>query len=132
MHLSIIQWFLAGLSPLVQGAILFAMVKRKLRSSFPIFFNFIAFGTSTMLLMLLLVPYMSSDQYFYAFWTVSAISMLLSFGVVYEVFGNILKPYPALFDLGKMIFRWAVLFLLLASILTAVVTMGSQATKVCT
>lgn len=131
MHLSITQWLVAGFSTAVQVLILAAMIKRKLRSSFPIFFNFIAFGCSTMVLLLLLGSHLSNAQYFFVFWSVVVVSMVLSFGVMYEVFVNILKPYPALLDFGKLIFRWAVLFLCLASFVTALVTSGSQASKIC-
>jgi hypothetical protein len=55
--------------------------------------------------------------------------MLLSFGVLYEVFVNLLKPYSALIDLGKMLFCWAAVFLLLAAFLTALVTSGPKVSR---
>ena len=132
MHLSPIEWILAVAAPVVQIAILTAMWKRKFRATFPIFFNFIAFTLITTILLTVFITRVSSVQYFYAYWAVAAVTMFLGFGALYEVFVHILKPYAALVDLGKLLFRWVVLFLLLASVLTAVVTSGSQPHKICT
>jgi hypothetical protein len=55
--------------------------------------------------------------------------MLLEFGVMYEIFVNALKPHAALIDLGKMLFRWAALFLLVTAVLTAAATAGPQSSK---
>jgi hypothetical protein len=41
---------------------------------------------------------------------------------MYEIFVATLKPYSALIDLGKMLFRWAGVFLLIAAALTAFAT----------
>ena len=57
--------------------------------------------------------------------------MILSLAVIYEVFMLVLKPYSALLDFGKALFRWAALFLALASIVTALATAGSQASRIC-
>ncbi|HEY2234845.1 MAG TPA: hypothetical protein VGK01_15345 [Candidatus Angelobacter sp.] len=51
--------------------------------------------------------------------------MLLEFGILYELLVNALKPYSALIDLGKMLFRWAAVFLIMAALLTAFATTGS-------
>jgi hypothetical protein len=56
--------------------------------------------------------------------------MVFEFGVLYELLVNALKPYSALIDLGKMLFRWAAVFLILAALLTAFATTGSSSGKV--
>ena len=55
--------------------------------------------------------------------------MVLEFAVLYELLVNALKPYSALIDLGKMLFRWAAVFLVLAALLTALATTGSGSNK---
>src|SRR5262249_3101999 len=55
--------------------------------------------------------------------------MVLEFGVMYEIFTNIVKPYSALVDLGRMLFRWAGAFLLIAALFVAAATVGPQSTK---
>ncbi|MGC2694541.1 MAG: hypothetical protein WA738_02005, partial [Candidatus Angelobacter sp.] len=68
----------------------------------------------------------SCRQYFYLYWVLSFLYMALEFGIMYEIFANALKPYSALIDLGKMLFRWAGVFLLFAAVLTALATSGPQ------
>jgi hypothetical protein len=70
------------------------------------------------------------SKYFYTYWSINAIGMLLGFGVLYEVFVNALKPYAAVIDLGKMLFWWAALFLLLAGAMTALGVGGNQTSKI--
>ncbi|HZD93804.1 MAG TPA: hypothetical protein VE133_06090 [Candidatus Sulfotelmatobacter sp.] len=104
------------------------MVRRKLRAAYPLFYSFLALNTLTVAVGMLVYRYVAT-QYVYVYWTASTILMLLSFGVLYEVFVNLLKPYSALIDLGKMLFCWAAVFLLLAAFLTALVTSGPKVSR---
>ena len=131
MQLSVIQWVLVYGTAALQAAVLLAMVRRKLRLSFPYFFSFAVFNLVTQLLQAVLVPHLGPFQYFYLFWTIQAISTQLIFLVMYEIFLHVLRPYSALLDFGKLLFRWALLFLALASVLTAIATNGVQAAKIC-
>src|SRR5215467_2608798 len=128
MQLSLVQWLLISATALLQTAILTLMVKKNLRSKFPFFFNFVAFSLVSMFVPLAMLR--SPIAYAYSFWAISAIGTCFSFAVIYEVFTNILKPYSALVDLGKLLFRWAIGFLALASVLTAVTTNGPEASKI--
>ncbi len=131
MQISRVQWFLALLAPLMLLATMYILNRRKLRSKFPLFFNYLAFYSVGLGIVIFAGSFLSDRQYFYAYWIVYAITTLLAFAVLYEVFVNILKPYSALIDLGKMLFGWATAFLLLASVLTAFATTGSQGDKIC-
>jgi hypothetical protein len=131
MHLSANQWFLMGLSASLQLALLFVLIQRKLYSKAPIFFNLCVFGLATFVVGLVVAPRLSEVHYSYYYWTIEALGLLLSIGVMYEVFLLILKPYQALLDLGKMLFAWAALFLLLASVITALATAGPYINKIC-
>jgi|SRR5690242_3534686 len=131
MHISRVQWFLALLAPLMLLATMYVLHQRKLRTKFPLFFNYLAFYFVGLGLTFVAGSFLSDRQYFYAYWIVYAITTLLAFAVLYEVFVNILKPYSALIDLGKMLFGWATAFLLLASVLTAFATTGNQGDKIC-
>jgi hypothetical protein len=53
--------------------------------------------------------------------------MSLEFAVMYEIIVNALKPYSALVDLGRMLFIWAAVFLLIAAGTTAFATSGPDA-----
>lgn len=112
----------------VQVFILRFLKQRKLRSEFPVFSRYLVFcivGSA-----ITLIPFVVyCPQYFYVYWALTAVTMVLEFGVLYELLVNALKPYSALIDLGKMLFRWAAVFLILAALLTAFATTGSGSNK---
>jgi len=122
------QIAIAIVSFVVMGAIIFVMSKRKLRAAYPLFFGYIVIN-AVALALLLSVFSIAPKQYFYVYWTCSTILMMVGFAVQYEVFVDILKPYSAVIDLGKMLFFWAAGFLFIAGILTALVTSGTHASK---
>jgi hypothetical protein len=129
MPLSLPQFVLALGSFIVMGIVLSVMMTRKLRAAYPMFFGYIAVNAIAVAVCLGAYRF-AYGQYFYIYWTSSTILMLVGFTVQYEVFVDVLKPYSAVLDLGKMLFFWAAGFLFLAGILTAMVTSGSQASKV--
>ncbi len=126
--MSLAQLTVLTASLLMQSAVMFLMIRRNLRNAYPLFFTFLSLNTLAVILCTA-VYHFAIGQYFFIYWTLSTVVMLFGFGVLYEVFVNLLKPYSALIDLGKMLFVWAALFLLLAGFLTALVTSGSQANK---
>jgi len=125
MQMSLVQLAVALVSVLMQSAVMVLMVRRKLRAAYPLFYSFLAMNTICTAAGMVVYSY-APHQYFAVYWTGSTIVMLLGFGVLYEVFVNLLKPYSALIDLGKMLFVWAAVFLLLAGFLTALVTSGPK------
>jgi len=129
MHMSLTYWALTVSSLCLQLGILTVMLKRKLRANFPFFFSYTAYCIIQLLAVILAIrlPY---QYFFYVYYALTAINLLFGFAIMYEVFINILKPYSAVIDLGKMLFCWAGIFLLLVGVLTAFVTAGSQPSKV--
>lgn len=139
MNLSLVTWIPVGLaiaSALAQLAILGILIKKKLRSDFRIFF---AYNVAVVLMTVLsVISYIwlcltcgpgGGDGYRYLYGTMNAVLIVLEFGVMYEAFANIVKPYSALIDLGKMLFRWAGVFLLIGALVTAFATVGPQSSK---
>jgi len=134
MNFSTLQWagmVVCAATALVQVAIFAVLGKRKQRSDFPIFCSYVVFSALANLLLIAVVLRSGprSNQYFYAYWVLNVVVMVLEFGVMSEILTNALKPYTGLIDLGKMLFHWAALFLLLVAILTAFATSGSTITK---
>jgi len=115
----------------IQGVfLLIVMNRRKLRAEFPLFFNYIA-----LIILATAVFQVCSQwfwgQYFYAYWTFTAVSMILGFGVLHEVFRNILKPYSALTDFGNMMFKWAGGFLTITALTCGIAAAGTKVTQLC-
>lgn len=129
MNLTIPQLIIALASLASQTAVMMVMAKRGLRSSFPMFFAYM--GLNNIATVLAITVYLFAfPQYFYVYWTLSTLVMTVGFVVLYEVFVNLLKPFSAVIDLGKMLFVWAAVFLLLAGFLTAMVTSGPSPKKI--
>src|SRR5436309_8252979 len=115
----------------LQVALIVTMTLRKRRAQFPIFYNY-AFLILFVNIALQLSVRWFFREYSFVYWISTGLMMLLGFGVLYEVFVSILKPFSELIDLGKMMFRWAALFLLITAFITALATTGSKTTKLCT
>jgi hypothetical protein len=133
VHLSQIGWLFVGLAVIaafVQLLVARILVTRKLRSEFNFFFTYCCFGVGLAVVGIAGYVFSSgSVEYFYVYWVLSFLYIALEFGIMYEIFVNALKPYSALIDLGKMLFRWAGVFLLFAAVLTALATSGSISSK---
>jgi len=132
VHISQIQWILIAIAVIAAGIQAFTLRilnQRKFRSDFPVFFRYSLFCVVGCVITL--IPFVvACPQYFYVYWALTAVTMVLEFGVLYELLVNALKPYAALIDLGKMLFRWAAIFLILAALLTAFATTGSGNNKI--
>jgi phosphate/sulfate permease len=128
MPMSLTQWVLSAIYVAALLTILVFMQKRRARASFPIFFNYIV-CTLVMYLFIVICTFLPCPKYFYVYWTLTAVNTLLVFGVLYEVFANAMSPFSAVIDLGRMLFRWAAIFLLVTAVLTATVTGGNQPSK---
>jgi hypothetical protein len=129
MNLTTPQLVVAIASLVSQTAVMAVMAKRGLRSPFPMFFAFM--GLNNVATVVVIGTYLFAfAQYFYVYWTISSLVMIVGFVVLYEVFVDLLKPFSAVIDLGKMLFVWAAIFLLLAGFLTAMVTSGPSPRKV--
>lgn len=131
MHISLTESVFIALAVViacVQGYTLRILSRSNLRAEFPVFYRYSAFCAAGALITI--APYLFfCPQYFYIYWVLTPVTMLLEFWVLYELLVNALKPYSALIDLGKMLFRWAAVFLIMAALLTAFATTGSGNNK---
>jgi hypothetical protein len=112
----------------IQAYLLAVLAKKGLRKILPVFFAYNAAYAATNVVLTVADAIVGPTQasYFYLYWVLNTLLMLLEFGIMYEVFVHAVKPYSGLIDLAKMLFKWAALFLLLASALTAISTTGSH------
>lgn len=110
--------------------VLYIIKQRNLRSQFPVFFNYTVFVITVIVINYTLSAFTGACEFFATF-LYPALSLMLigfEFALMYEIFVAALKPYSALIDLGKMLFRWAGVFLLCAAILTAFASSSPAAT----
>jgi len=130
MQAFIVQWFLPIVCTLLEAAIVIALMRSKLRARFPMLLAYLAACVAGFIVVIG-ASRMSGAIFFYAYWSFTTILVILGFVVLHEVFFNGLKDYPAVIDLGKLLFRGAGVFLLLTAVLTAFSTKGPETTKIC-
>jgi hypothetical protein len=75
--------------------------------------------SEVMLFLVLFLNQKNYDAYFYLYWVGAAVSTILGFKVIHEVFVDVLRPFHALRDFSSMLVRWAGLVVLLIAILAA-------------
>jgi len=123
---------LATIGAVLQIGILYTMKKRNVRSQFPVFFNYNIYVISAIVINYV-TNYFCTCSVALLSWVYPIISFLLigfEFALMYEIFVSALKPYSALIDLGKMLFRWAGAFLLIAAVLTAFSTQSPSLDRI--
>ncbi len=123
MHPHSLLWHYLWLAPcILQFAIAAVMIRRKLYRDFPIFFAYVCYeGILGMTLFALdHSPAVSGEQYWQAHWIGELVSIALRFGLIWEIFSHVFRPYPALWEFGKMVFRWSGSVLVMVAIAVAV------------
>jgi hypothetical protein len=114
-----IAFYLWCAQPLLQAAVAVVLWRRKLYKVFPVFFTYIMAQIG---IFAITFPLRSADNYewyFYTFWAGAAVSALLSFRVIHEIFLDVFRPYHMLKDLGTVLFKWTGLVMLLVSAIVA-------------
>jgi len=115
--------------PVLQITLLIFMIRRKLQVVFPRFFSYIVLQIVKSGILFLIYRYYH-ENYFDAYWSGNAISVLLAVTVMDEILHNLLKQYGGIQSLTSIIFRWACGLLLLLSIVNAFSSQQTSADRV--
>ena len=102
---------------ILQAALVIHMLRRKWLRTYPWFFAYQVLGIVAFAV--LFCTQKNYDYYFYSYWIGAAIGAFLSFRVIDEVFGDVLRPFHALRDFGSMLLRWAGLMVLIMAFVSA-------------
>jgi hypothetical protein len=106
--------------------IMSAMIRRRLLREFPIFFAYTVFHVFRSCVLFATKHTLGYTEYFYTYWTAQAISTLLAFAVIYELFAHAFRPYPGIRNLGKLLFQAGLVVLLLVAVLIAASNPGTE------
>jgi len=115
--------------PVLQITLLIFMTQRRLHVVFPRFFSYVVFQVVKSGVLFGIYRYYH-ENYFDAYWTGNAISVLLSVTVMDEILHNLLEGYGGIRRLTSLIFRWACGLLLLLSIVNAFSTQQTSSDRV--
>ncbi len=105
--------------PLLQGVVAVVLWRRKLHKVFPAFFIYVLAQLGIFAITFPLRSAHNYELFFYAYWLGAAVSALLSFKVIHEIFLDVFRPYHMLKDLGTVLFKWTGLVMLLVSVIVA-------------
>jgi hypothetical protein len=120
-------WIVANI---VQAAIAFIMVRRRLRKEFPFFFQYTIFQLFSSLFLFVILRLANRFAYFYTYWAVALITAMLGFAVIYEIFDNTFRPFAALRDFSRIIFRWAGALLLIVATVMAFTSASDHSSRI--
>jgi hypothetical protein len=101
------------LSLLLNGGLVAVLIGKGSLRKFPFFGSYAIFTLFASGFLYVVKVKALPITYFYAYWVCEALSVMLGFAVVYEVFGRLLTPYPALRRLALLIFQWSITVLVL-------------------
>jgi hypothetical protein len=113
--LMFVSW-VAG--PVLQITLLIFMVRRELHRVFPRFFSYILFQILKSACLFVAYRYFP-ENYFDAYWTGNAVSVIFTVAVMDEILRSLFREYGGIQVLGITIFRWSCGLLLLLAILGA-------------
>lgn len=115
--------------PVLQITLLIFMIRHQLQVTFPRFFSYIVLQIVKSGILFLIYRYYQQN-YFDAYWSGNAISVLLAVTVMDEILHDLLRQYGGLQSLTSIIFRWACGLLLLLSIVNAFSSQQTSADRV--
>src|SRR5215469_555579 len=110
MRVTVIDYVLWCLTPIFMSVTAVFLCRRRLQKEFPYFFNYVIFQVLSFLVEF---PLRNWTNYYYVYWAVQALSIVVSFAVLLEIFKDAFRPYEALRDLSVILFRWCALVVLL-------------------
>ena len=111
--------WLAG--PLLQITLLTFMVRNQLLKTFPRFFSYILFQILKSGCLFVAHQFFP-DNYFYAYWTGNAVSVIFAIAVMDEILRHLFKEYGGVQTFAATIFRWSCGLLLLLAVTGAMST----------
>jgi hypothetical protein len=112
--------------PILQAIVAGVMYRRKLQKIFPAFFGYMIAQIAIFAIVFPLQESGDYTAYFYAYWATNALSVVLGFKVIHEIFLDVFRPYHTLRDLGTVLFRWAGLVMLMVAAVVAASTAGGN------
>jgi hypothetical protein len=105
MRLHSIDYLLWCATPAVMIAIAAYMLRRRLRREFPFFFNYVVFEIAAFAIEF---PLRNWANYYYVYWVTTALSILVSVGVVVEIVEKIVGRKKAQLNSNVVLLCWCV------------------------
>jgi len=112
--------------PLLQAGIAAVMLHRRMYRKFKFFFAYVVTQILTFAVIFPAFLWQNYSAYFYLYWFSNAISVVLGFKVIHEIFLDVFRSFHTLRDLGTVLFKWAGLVMLLVAGVVSVSSSSSE------
>jgi hypothetical protein len=112
--------------PLLQAGIAAIMLHRQMHRRFKFFFAYVVTQILTFAVIFPAFLRQNYSVYFYLYWFSNAISVVLGFKIIHEIFLDVFRPFHTLRDLGTVLFKWAGLVMLLVAGVVSISSSSSQ------
>jgi hypothetical protein len=112
--------------PILQAAVAAVMLRGKVHRTFPAFFAYVVFQILVFALTFPLRDERFYAIFYYSYWGTNAVSVILGFRVIHEIFLDVFRPFHTLRDLGSVLFKWAGLVMLMVAGVVAASVHGSN------
>ena len=112
--------------PLLQTGIAAVMFRRQMHRKFKFFFAYVVTQILTFAVIFPAFLRQNYSVYFYLYWFSNAISVILGFKIIHEIFLDVFRAFHTLRDLGTVLFKWAGLVMLLVAGVVSVSSSSSQ------
>jgi len=112
MRFHLIDYVFWWATPVLMSWVAAAMYRRGLHREFPYFFIYVVLQVLSFAVEF---PLRNWNGWFWVSWTTTALSVVVSFGVLLEIFKDAFRPYESLRDLSVILFRWCALVVLLVA-----------------
>ena len=119
MNSETIRLWLWCTQPILQSVVAVVLWRRRLHKRFPVFFAYILSQIAIFAVTYTVWRAGNQEWYFWTYWSGAAISAVLGFKVIHEIFVDVFRPYQQLKDLGTVVFKWAFVVMLLVSVVVA-------------
>jgi hypothetical protein len=129
MTLHLFVYYLMVVPHLLLGVVLIGLLRNKVYRQFPIFLAYVVVEIVqffAVLFPLVLMRATTGNTYAIGYSASLALSTLLRFGIIYEIFNHLFRNYKALNRFGRPMFRWAMVGLFLAAIAVAAYAGGND------
>ena len=127
--LSILAYALWLMASVLQSAIGYRMWNRRLYRDYPLFFAYTVTHLVRSLVLFYCYQLQTPDVYRYAYVGSEVIDAILKFGVIWELFTHIFRPYEGIRELGSALLRWSSVLLLLVAVIVAASTSGPDSDR---
>lgn len=118
MPFQVLTYVLWLTATLLQAVLALVMWRRRLVREFPLFFLYTLMHVARAAINLPVYRMYgyTSREYFLVYWANEAVDTLLQLAVTYEIYVHVFRRYESVSHLGKVLFRWSLVALLLLSI----------------